>query len=71
MHIGEKAENCFELEANGKKLEEVTDILYLGDIVCNSGTNEKNIKSLLGKGLGIINNILNILYTENSGSSYF
>ena len=71
MIIGKTLDRSIELKANKRKLEDVTEILYLCDIVCQSGNNKKNIKSLIQKGQGIINNIFMILDNICFGSSFF
>ena len=59
---------CPELKVFGTILEQVKDDIYLGDIVSHDGSNQKNIKSRIGKGLGIISQIMNILETVSFGN---
>ena len=46
---------------------------YLGDIISSDATNKANIKDrvLVGKGVGKMSEILNILVTVSFGTSYF
>ena len=50
---------------------QVQEDVYLGDIISHDGSNSKNIKSRVGKGLGKISDIVNILETVSFGSHYF
>ena len=71
MHIGRKNENCPTLKVHGTIMPEVTEDVYLGDILSCDGKNSKNIKSRISKGVGIINQIFNILENVSSGSDFF
>ena len=42
-------------------MSHVSEDTYLGDIVSNDGKNTKNINNRIGRGIGKINDILNIL----------
>ena len=44
---------------------------YVGDIVSKDGTNSKNIKSRIGRGIGAISNIMNILKEVSLGNLYY
>ena len=71
MHIGKENMMCPDLKVHGTKMGQVTHDTYLGDIISNDGSNTKNIKSRVGKGLGIISQIMNILETVSFGRYYF
>ena len=43
LHIGKASKDCPKLSINGKNMDCVTEVLYLGDIVTNNGKNSKNI----------------------------
>ena len=47
------------------------DEKYLGDIISTNGRNIKNIKARIGKGIGIMKNILNLLDGIPFGKFYF
>ena len=53
------------------KIEETCDEKYLGDIISNSGKNDKNIASRVKKGYGIIKLIISILEEVSFGRYYF
>ena len=71
MHVGKGKEKCPELRVEGKKLETVDEIVYLGDVIQSDGKNTKNIKQRVSKGIGIISQIFTILENTAFGSSYF
>ena len=71
IHVGKENVLCPELKVFGTILEQVKDDIYLGDIVSHDGSNQKNIKSRIGKGLGIISQIMNILETVSFGNYFF
>ena len=47
------------------------ELSYLGDLVTNNGSNMKNIKQRVSKGVGIIGEIFNILDNICFGTNYF
>ena len=71
IHIGKENLLCPDLKVHGTKMGQVTDDKYLGDIISHDGSNTKNIKDRVGKGLGIITQIINILETVSFGIYYF
>ena len=71
MHIGKESVVCPELKIHGYKMEKVTSDKYLGDILSSDGKNIVNLKDRIGKGLGIISEIMSILDTISFGFQYF
>ena len=71
LHIGKKNIGCPLLKVHGTIMPEVTEDVYLGDILSSNGKNTKNIKSRISKGLGIINQIFNMLDNISFGPHYF
>ena len=71
MHIGRKSESCPTLKVHGTIMPEVTEDVYLGDIISCDGKNTKNVKSRISKGLGIINQIFNLLENITFGCHFF
>ena len=51
MHIGKENLFCPDLKVHGTKMGQVNEDTYLGDIVSNNGSNLKNIRNRVGKGL--------------------
>ena len=71
MHIGKENILCPDLKVHGTKMGQVKEDVYLGDVISQDGSNTKNIKSRVGKGLGKISEIISILETVSFGSYYF
>ena len=51
-------------------MENVTEDVYLGDVISNDGKNKKNIEKRISKGLGIITQITNLLECISFGQHY-
>ena len=76
-----KTKQVDDLEDNSPTVEDVydghhliqdrKDQKYLGDIICNSGKNDKNIEARVKKGSGIIKQISAILDEVFFGKFYF
>ena len=71
IHVGKNQDNCVKLKAHEDILLNVDSDKYVGDIVSKDGKNTKNIKSRIGKGIGQISNIMNILKQVSLGQYYF
>ena len=52
------------------KMEMKQEQLYLGDIISSSGTQTKNVQNRSNKGIGIINQIMQILDSTYFGKYY-
>ena len=52
-------------------MPEVSEDTYLGDILSSDGKNTKNVKNIISKGVGIINQIFNLLENLSFGPHYF
>ena len=68
-----EAGKCIQKESFGGQevMEEKTEQVYLGDIISNNGTHQKNVQARKNKGLGIINQIMEILQSTFFGKYYF
>ena len=71
IHVGKNHETCPILKVHGTVMEDVSYDTYLGDIISGDGRNTLNIKKRVGKGLGIITQIVNLLNMINLGEYYF
>ena len=71
LHIGRSHKNCPALKVHGTVMPEVSEETYLGDILSNDGKNTKNVENRISKGIGIINNIFNLLENIVFGNHYF
>ena len=67
MHVGKENLLCPDLKVHGTEMALVKDDTYLGDIISSDGSNFKNVKSRVGKGIGIISQIIKILETLSFG----
>ena len=63
-----RIDDCFVGE---EEMEDKDEEKYLGDIISNDGRNMKNIKARVGKGTGIVNNIMTKLDRIPFGKYYF
>ena len=71
LHIGLPNFACPQLKVHGANVENVASDEYLGDIICADGKNRKNIQKRIGRGFGIILEIMNILKEVSYGHHYF
>ena len=71
MHVGKPSIFCPELKIHGFLMEKVHKDTYLGDILSFDGSNTLNIKDRVGKGIGIMSDILNTLESVSFGVHYF
>ena len=71
MHVGKHSVICPKLEVHGTSMHKITHTTYLGDIVAADSKNDINIQSRVGKGLGNITRIMNMLDKVTLGSHYF
>ena len=70
MHVGDHEGSCPVLKVHGTVMENVTEDVYLGDVISNDGKNKKNIEKRISKGLGIITQITNLLECISFGQHY-
>jgi hypothetical protein len=71
LHVGRNSDLCPTLLVHGTNMSHVSEDTYLGDVISNDGRNTKNINSRIGKGLGKINDIMNMLEKVSLGHEYF
>ena len=69
--VGTPVFTCPQLKVHGTKVEDVNSDEYLGDIICADGNNKANIQKRIGRGFGIISEIINILSQISYGYHYF
>ena len=62
---------CPTLQVHGTTMSNVTEDTYLGDVLSSDGRNTKNINNRIGKGLGKISEIMNMLEKISLGHQYF
>ena len=68
---GEKSAFCPSLKVHGTILNEVTEEMYLGDLLSSDSRNTKNIRNRISKGIGLISQIINLLESVSFGPHYF
>ena len=71
IHIGKRQMDCQGLKVHGCPMTEVSSDTYLGDIISRDGKNTLNIDKRVGKGLGIVSQIMDILKNVSFGIHYF
>ena len=71
MHVGPKSVICPQLQVHGTTMKNISHDRYLGDIVSADGRNDQNINSRVSKGLGLVNQVMNMLEKVTFGSHYF
>ena len=71
IHVGRNHDSCPVLKVHDTVMEAVTHDTYLGDIVSADGRNTLNVKKRIGKGLGIITQIVNLLEFVSLGEFFF
>ena len=71
IHVGRNHDSCPVLKVHDTVMEDVSHDTYLGDIVSADGKNTLNVKKMIGKGLGIITQIVNLLEFVSLGEFYF
>ena len=71
IHIGQLEDTHSNLKVHGDILSVKQYETYLGDIICSSGSNDRNIENRKIQGLASINQITSILNLTSSGHSFF
>ena len=71
FHVGGDTGNCCSLKVHDSMMKKTDHETYLGDVICSSGRNEKNIASKANKGVGAISQIFAMLNQVTLGQFYF
>ena len=71
IHIGELKDTHLNLKVHGEILNVKQYETYLGDVICGSGFNDKNIEKRRNQGLATINQIISMLNMTSLGHYYF
>ena len=71
IHVGPKNPLCPQLQVHGTPMKKVTEDTYLGDIISEDGKHTKTLQSRISRGLGIINQIMNVLKNVSFGKHFF
>ena len=70
IHIGKKNSDCLEQKVHQDTINDKSYETYLGDIVCSSGSNDRNIESRYNQGIGSVGQIMTILNQVSLGHYY-
>ena len=71
IHVGKSRSTHSMLKVHGETLNVKEYETYLGDIICNTGSNEKNIENRKHQSLAAINQINSMLNLTGLGHFYF
>jgi hypothetical protein len=71
LHCGKSSRHCPHLKARSSKISQVEEEKYVGDIVSHDAKHHKNVKARRSKGIGVVNEIMNILENLCIGPHYF
>ena len=70
IHVGKQNSPCKKLKVHNSLMQFVNNDTYLGDVLDSQGSNMPNIQKKVSKGIGLINQIMNILDTVSLGYHY-
>jgi hypothetical protein len=71
IHIGRNNNECVNQKVHSEDINVSDYETYLGDIVCNTGSNEKNVVNRYNKGVGAISQMNSMLNRMSLGHYYF
>merc|ERR1712129_138384 len=61
IHVGRDSEICCNSKVHNSIMSKKQHEVYLGEIICSSGTNDKNIANKANKGVGAVSQIFSSL----------
>ena len=59
------------MKVHGQPADQVSEAVYLGDIIRSDGKNTSNIMDRVNKGTGIVSNIMDMLKSVSFGANHF
>ena len=72
IHVGKNSSrNCPDLSVHEDTMNKTTYEKYLGDIIANDGTIDKNIEDRKNKGIGRVNSVMSLLEEISFGDFHF
>ena len=71
IHIGNNSEKCHGLKVHSENMNSKSFETYLGDVVCSSGSNNRNINRKVTIGIGAVSQIISMLNQVSLGYYYF
>ena len=71
IHIGQSNGECLDQKVHDNVINVKSYETYLGDIVCNSGSNDRNIENRYNQGIGSVSQIVTILNQVSLGHYHY
>ena len=71
IHVGKNPDDCCSKKVHNSIMKTAEFETYLGDVICKSGTNEKNISNKANYGVGAISQIFSMLSQVSLGHFHF
>ena len=71
LHIGNCRSSCHSLKVHNSPMIEKDHETYLGDVICTSGTNNRNIVQKRNGGIGSVSQIVSMLAQISLGHYHF
>ena len=71
IHIGDERKCCVGLKVHEESINRKSHETYLGDIICYTGSNIKNVEKRCNSGIGAVSQILSILNRVSLGHFYY
>ena len=71
IHVGKNADECCSKKVHNSIMKTAEHETYLGDVICSSGKNERNISNKANCGVGAISQIFAMLSQVSLGHFYF
>jgi hypothetical protein len=71
IHIGNRSEECVSQKVHSDEINVASYETYLGDIVCSSGSNDRNIANRYNQGIGSVSQIDTMLNRTSLGHYHF
>ena len=71
IHVGKNVKACCSLKVHEAEMTRKESEVYLGDTICSSGKNEKNIQNKTNQGVGAISQMFSMLNQISLGHYHF
>ena len=71
LHIGESKSYCGGLKVHEESMKKKSHETYLGEVICSSGSNEKNIEKRRNSGIGAVSQMISTLSRVALGHFHF
>ena len=71
LHIGESKSYCGGLKVHEESMNKKSHETYLGEVICSSGSNERNIELRRNFGIGVVSKMISTLSRVALGHFHF